>query len=207
MPAHKKQLATKRYVKNQLNKNLETKYHDHEVASIAVTSAGTISSVSAMGRGTGPNQRIGDRISVNSLSFRIGVIRADAWNYIRCIFFQWNADSTTDPPTLDEVLDPDSGLGIGVMVPFRNYKNDSIRQKKLRILYDKLIRLDEVLQDTELFVRKRMNFKRPIQIVFNEDNPANLTGYGKIFLLLASDSNVISHPVALGLTRINYKDA
>lgn len=207
MPVQRKQLATKRYVKSQLNKNLETKYHDHEVASIAVISAGTISSVSAMGRGTAPNQRVGDRISVTSLSFRLGVIRADTYNYVRCIFFQWNSDSTNDPPSLDEVLDPDSGLGVGVLVPFRNYKNDSIRQKKLRIIYDKLVRMDQIYQDTEMFVRKRITFKRPIQIVFNEDNPALLTGYGKIFLLLVSDSNVTTHPVSLGLTRITYKDA
>lgn len=204
----KRVYATKKYVKQHLQQALETKYHDLEIPATSISSVGSIQSISGMIKGTSVDQRIGDTIRIHKLSFQLAGIRAvgDSFNTMRLIFFQWNVDSTTDVPTLLEILEPDSGAGSGILAPYRNYKFDTLKQRKMRILYDSLMTVDEVKADTHIWRRKSITFKNPIKVVFNQE-ALTPTGYGKIYYMIVSDSTGSFHPTLRGFTRVEYKDA
>lgn len=197
-------LVTKKTVRKMINSKLEAKYHDHEIGNISVNSVGVIQSISAAPQGDGVNQRVGDRINVFSFNIQLAFIRAvgDTFNTMRIIVFRWNNNSLTDLPTLDEILQPDSGLGSGILSPYRNYNHNSMKNGSVRILYDRLKTTDDEQRQIVTY-KSTKRYKRPIKIQFNETVNS---GKGKLYILMVSDSTASFHPSMRGLIRIQFRD-
>jgi len=198
----KSSYVTRKEVKDIVHRNIEPKFYDHEISNVSVSTTGVINAISVPVQGNDSDERIGDRINVYSLTFQLLGVRIDAFNNLRVIFFRWMVDSANESPELDDILSPDSGVGAGVLVPFRNYNHFSMKSGKVIILYDKLINMDGVNQDTYIW-RYTKFYKRQMKVQFN---PTLVTGYGKIYVLLVSDSSASLHPTMRGLTRVQFRD-
>lgn len=180
----------------KLEKNVETKYKDLDVAT-AVSDAGAVQSMYLIAQGDSHATREGLKITVKSFFMRMRVAlgsgSAQASQTLRLILFRDNqqiSDSTPAVGDILETIDFDSPLAL-------------TNGGRFTVLMDKLVTINRASAEQRHFkVYKRLNS----QVRFNGASSTDVQKNG-LYLLYLSDINAISQPPLIKYrTRVAYTD-
>lgn len=191
-----KDLATKKYVKEQIVKHQELKYYD-ETLSDFIDYNGAVYCLTDMAQGLGDSQRVGDKISIKSMLIRGTLAEADLRNIIRIIIFQWYPVDSASAPVPAQIL---QAIGTwGIVSP---YIHDTRNQ--FGILVDKMYNLNTSSTPYRPFeIRVPLKYaKKSVNF-----NAAGLFGSNHICALVITDSSASTHPTVSFYTRVYYTDS
>lgn len=187
-----RKVAQQEIAKNEQDE-VERKFHDKEIPSgTTAGTAGFVTHLSAIGNGTGYNERVGQLVKVMSLQFRMILTAADSSNAMRTIIFRW-FDNTA--PVVADVL---QALPVGATThPLSNISIDN--RHKIQIMYDNMFALDadDPIQVDKAFIKRNMN------VNWEVDDTVSM---GHIYFLAVSDSTTVSHPGIHAMFRLRYTD-
>lgn len=166
-----------------------------------IDSVGTLYSMGLDGlaQGAGNLARLGNEITIRSISYKAELIVGDATNKIRCILFQWLAESAS-LTVLNNVIFNNSIAGFTTLSSYaKEYSG------KFKILDDRLISLNTVNRPNITFeVMVNKGFMPSIR--YNSQVAGNLVVKGAIYLLVLSDSNLAPNPTIGFESRITFTD-
>lgn len=193
----------KKEVKQQLSKNLETKYQIRYIGE-TVSNSGNIHCItSQVAQGTTDTTRIGDMITLNSLTMRAYFAAGDAINLLRLIIFQWYplSDTATSPPVATDLLD-DFSLSIPyIIAPF---KTDYLGTR-FTVLYDQTF--PSVVGASNEYVVKDINVPLKYAHKKIQYSAATTEATNHLWYMCVSDSAAVTHPSSNIMYRVTYKDA
>jgi len=185
------QIATKSYVRSQINQAVETKYYDVTQTDSPSTTA-TITQINSVAQGDGADDRSGNVIFANSVMIRGHVDVADTTNYVRVLLFV-DGNSNGTAPTASNILqvasDPKSPINI-------------VNRHRFRVLRDMYFAVSTYgpgSLDFKEFVklgRLRMDFN-------DTDTTARMNG---LYVMTMSDSGAASHPAVKWYSRLRFTD-
>lgn len=181
-------------VSKYMNKFVEKKFFDVNNTG-SVTNVSAINKLSAVTQGQTDLQRIGDKLTLKNLQYRLEMACADVYNRLRVTIIRWNRDDNTDVVTSARVY---QALGLSLHSPF-NF--DSLRKGDFTILYDKVHNMVLNQDSTIKNLVKRINVKSSISF-----NGGGTTGEGHIYSILTSDSGGVAHPSINEYSRITFTD-
>lgn len=156
---------------------------------------GTVTRLTAVPQGDTDLARDGDQLQLTSWQLRFAFVVGDAYNIMRIIIFRWDMDDSEDTPTAPEIL-----FNVGsTNSPLSSFNQDSIRQKQMRILYDKLVTIDTYNPIKVFKIKKRNSSK----ISFSG---GTTNGTGHLYMLVVSDSGAVTHPAIAYDFKCNFID-
>lgn len=199
------QMASARVSKREINKQFEKHYHDHS-ASTSVSYSGSAIDISQVTVGDTDSTRSGDRLTIKSIHVRGNCYVADTGgNLIRVMLIQClRTDSSTIPQVSNEILQ--STVAGTVFAPFGSYAKDFAGYTWVP-LYDTTLAVSDTgmnLQQFEIKIKPK-DFKRKAKPYIQYEGGA-VTGVGKIYLVLYSDSSAVTHPILNHWSRIRFID-
>lgn len=205
-PYYRNRRYKKYWYKNNYKKNVrntvvnmsEKKTHDVPDTQ-SISTIPYITDITAVAAGSGSTNRIGNRISIQSIMLRFGLTSADTSNFFRIVLFQWCPSSDT-APTWEDLFEYGNGaVGLTSTEFFSPYRIG--RTQSFKIISDKFVTLDvDDLVKTHYVLQKK-GYKKTISF----QNSAN-EGNNHIFLLVVSDSSAVTHPTIEGYSRIRFTD-
>lgn len=187
--------AVQKYVKRQITKDIELKFHD-DADNISYDTTYTFDDVTAVPQGVGDFQRIGSQINPKWLTvdFIFTYAPGDITNVFRFIVFQWLMDNTSDAPSQAEMF-ANITAGYNLVSPSTNYD-----KQRYHMLYDKVILMS--YDKPQVHIKKTFRRLRPINF---QDSVT--TGQNHIYYGVVSDSGAVAHPLAIHYTRLMFSDA
>lgn len=195
--------AVRSQIKRELRKAIEAKHFYWHIVGQSITNAGSTYDVTEMIQGTTDNERVGDEVRISSIQLKghvyldINAGAPDSTNVVRLIVFQWHLDSQTQVPAPSSVLHPaDVSAGIGALARW----NETNRHQ-FRVLVDRTFCCSRGGPNAHAF---RYNLTKPTRTV--KFNDGAIHGEEKIYVMLISDSSVITHPVVSMTSQLNYRD-
>jgi hypothetical protein len=182
-------------IQKALKKHEKVKYKYYEVLiSSNITSTVFIECLTPISQGTTDSTRVGDYVRATRLQVNYAVsggsLSGGAIN--RVVIFQWNEDDNdTVPSSTTQVLNTNSAVSC--------YNFDAIRQKKVSILYDKLIGTEadwhgQVCHQVDLAIDRKIMFTGSTQY-----------GYGKLYIMLMGTATG-TPPSFVGYSHVTYCD-
>lgn len=167
-------------VKQVINSSSETKTSITPVTSTYGTS-GTNINCTLIGQGTDQYQRVGNAIKLRSMTAHLHCVNADAFNFIRFVFYIPKDKDALFPSTI-------------------NY-HTALDFDDWTILKDVTIKTDTYNPT------KTLHFSMPLRARVGFNGPGTgAVNKNPIFLYIVSDSSAIAHPAVNGYVRLNYKD-
>lgn len=204
----------------QLKSAIEKKSFDHSSPWQATTSSPSYIGLGPMDilEGTGPNERVGNKITAKSISVNmqlrigdgLGTTFNDAYNQVRVIILKYNTDQPNNTPDLNDILQIDGSTSVEETM-IAHYKRDS--DVKFNILHDKVYDLywrnasgyqpavgsGGAPQLRQFSFSKKLNDKT---IRYNASNEP-LTN---LLMMVVSDSGATTNPEICYTTRFYYTD-
>lgn len=184
-----------KYIRNQIeHKYLATN------ANYAPTYNGTLANLSAITQGDTDSNRDGDAAYLTSISYRYGVrVNTTAtYNTCRIILFRWNISTDLAAPTIAQILDNPGYSN----TPQSNYVEDTQRQKRFKILYDKT---HTVATAGPYLISKKVHIKLRSKLSFVA---GGTDGRGHIYMLvLSGDSGAANPPQFEYGSKLNFTDS
>jgi hypothetical protein len=170
----------------------------------AVTSAGTLVDCFAPAQGASSVQRIGDQCTLKGVEVGLQCAGTQSTRAAgRAILFQWNNDSTNDPPTTATVIQN----GTPALVVIAPYTVTAINQMDMTVIADWCFDIAPLVNSgnsgpaiTQIWHKK---FEFESQVGFNS---AATSGVGKVYLLLLSDQ-AASGPNMAYYVQCNFVDS
>jgi len=201
MPFYKKratrQKSIVKTVKNVLNRALESKHTDRSVVYSTYGDTGSVYNLTAIAGGSGEDQRVGEKVTVQSVRVTGTCIPNSAGNanqFMRMIIFRDNMPDG-NIPTCTQLLESTGNARIVVS----NYNLDY--HKRYTVLKDCFVNM--ALGQKGVRVSCSSFKKTP---VWYTGALATDEGKGQIYLALMSDANV-QLPQLQFTSRVMYKDA
>ena len=210
------QLVTKR----MLNNRLEKKFVDSYLPYTMMDRNGNFTRVSYNGiagaeiiRGTGENNRIGDRIKPVKLELRLSTyydpssvgVLANPTHQVRVIIFKWNEDIASVTPTSASILQYPS-VGIGAYNQITSpYNHGQVRQADFKIVYDKTFSVGS--SSPARVITKKFKLQGNLDFTYNSDAGG---GTGHYYVWCSADDASGAHTPSVQLqyhTRLHYVDA
>lgn len=186
----------KKEVKVQLNRQIESKYHDHTLAVSTIDYNGTIFNLTGgIVQGVDDHSYIGEKIIPSHLSIRANVVGVAATTMVRFIVFRWTQNNT---PTAVEIL---QSVG-NVRTPLSPYDEDFT--KLYRVLFDRTYNLVLGTESNQKLVKISIPSKKMSPMYFQ--GPAGFHEKGGLYMLVISDT-AANHPLVQYLARMFFKDA
>lgn len=184
------------FVKKQINKNLEYKYHTaYYAVSGGVPNNGAVTALIDIKQGVLDTDRIGDEIKMRTITFRYVVTVADSHNYVRFILFQMKSPNNVGPG-VTYVLNGSAPTYLS------QYSVDN--RSNFNILYDRTTSVDADDPAKVVIGKANMKYcKRKMQFQAG----SNILGTNMIYALAISDSSSTSHPSITGEINFWYTDA
>lgn len=186
----------KTQVKRLIGSRTESKIIDTAILNVA-DAAGVFQRLNTPAQGDAYNERAGDAIKLEKVSWRLSMTYADATNVLRMIVFRWGLDASVTSPTTSDVLQALNALA------YPKYQTEV--EDRVRILSDRTYALSQngrpnMIVSGSLYGkklgRKTLGF-----------NQGTTNGVGQVFVLWISDSVAVSHPTIGGYFRMQYEDA
>lgn len=187
--------TVKRFVKAQINKNLEYKYHTAYYNPSSIPNNGTVTALINISQGLLDIERVGDEIKLRTITFRYTVTVADNHNFLRFIIFQFKT-SNVFPPSVSSVLNGTSPTHLS------QYNVDN--RSNYQVLYDRTHVMDT--DDPAKIITGRVNMKyckRKLQFIAGSPTQ----GTNMIYALAISDSSAAPNPSIIGEINFWYTDA
>lgn len=149
--------------------------------------------------GTGPLNRIGQKIHITSFQYRMQAYLAstgDDFNVCRVIWFWWKDGGVV--PTYDQILDYDYSYAVQGALYERSYGTS------YKVLSDKTFVLGSQYRASPQVKAWKGRIKWPYKEV-NLDSTQNNKD-GNLFLMIMSDSSATPHPAMSLSWRFNFVD-
>lgn len=208
----------KNEVKRMLSNKLEHKFVDSLMPYTQMDRIGNFTRISYNGvggaeiiRGTGENQRVGDRIKPVELELRFSsyysasLVTADSTHTVRVIVFRWNEDIAGGVPTSGSVLQYTSS-GVGAYEQITSpYNHASKQQKDFTIIMDKRYSLGGA--SSTFGFHKKFKLKGNLDFTLNSDA---LGGTGHYYVFVSADDATGAHTPSVFVqyhARFIYVDA
>lgn len=188
----------KTFVKKEINKRIETKYAERlvNIGGSSFNDFGSVSEIMpSIPQGITDSNRVGDKITLTSLSFRISLASVNPHSYCRIIVFQWK-DSTI--PVSNDILFP--------TLEWNGYYSKDKRER-FNVLMDKTYTLVSGDYRPVLTFYKKVPLKYCRKTLQYISGAANYPGYNSIYILAISDIANSPYPSAEMRVRCYYKDA
>lgn len=218
-PLQKK--TVKKMIHRALDVAQEDKFFETDTTVAAGTAAtnttGTVTSLFNMAEGITENTRIARQVKIKYLQFHLGAtsVQLTAVNpavfdtHLRIIVFQDNGTNGTAPAVTDVI----ASAGVTVFDSLRN--TIGLKQKRFRILYDRIMDLDPNVQTVSsvLFTSSTSQQSKTIKKYMKGakvsylSSAAAVPDKGGIFLLLLSNQGTATSPAFEMVTRICFEDA
>lgn len=145
-------------------------------------------------------ERVGDEIYATSVDLRWYISNGDNNNVCRIIMFQYTADDTVNPG-VGTVL-TNVGTAYSVISP---YNADHVgKDKSVRILSDQMFTLNANFDGASQY--RVGHTKVPLKIRKVQYLGGTVNGINKPWILVISDSSIVSHPDFKMYARLNYQD-
>lgn len=197
--------AVKRYVKKEMDRDIELKPYNVFSAYAQIDRSAQITCLTAPAQGIGQGQRVGDQIRLKWLEFRLDAYLVNAGgldftHHLRVIIFRWKLSNTVLAPALSNVL---ATLGT-VQDDCAAYNWQGHQQKDFTILYDHSMPIHRYSGATLL--RKKIHLKNS-RVDFDTGLS---TGEGAIYALLIADDVTGAHATYISAqwnSRVVYTDA
>lgn len=182
--------SMRKVARSELRKFQETNFWDINITQVA-TWGGAIHSLTAVPQGTADQNRIGDKLTPVSMTFRYHVISPTS-GVIRLIFFRYKLSSTPVPG--DVLISTNLGTSFGVT---SGYEHDL--RSDFEVLHD--VTLGSTAgSSSELIVRKK--FKKMASSKKIEFVASGASGRNKVYLLVIG--NKATSPTVVLTSRLNY---
>lgn len=185
-----------RQVKRIVGNNIESKVADSTILT-TFDAAGTFIVLSKPAQGDAYNERSGDVIKAQRLTWRLQTTVADNTNIVRVIIFKWNLDNNITGPSTTAVLET---LNVLAYVDYQ-----ALQQSKVQILHDRTYALSTEARPNMILTGslygKKLGKKK---IGFNQ---GATTGIGHYYMMVISDSVASPHPGISGFFRLTFTDA
>lgn len=178
-----------------LNSLVERKHVDTSLVGVGgVSTGGTFFELSSISQGDTETQRSGLKVTPQKLFVDLSInaenpTNPDMW---RVIVFRWDDDT---PPAIGSIL---TGLGTDTLI------NWPVKPK-YRILSDEKIFCEASSTGSIRTYRKVYNFPSSDKIMFNASTPGS-GEWGRLFMLLVTNSAVVPHPACSGNARLQFMD-
>lgn len=194
--------AMARTAQRVINNNLEKKYQDLAYNINVDNTGSSIQDLTSINAGMADSsQRIGDKIRLLSLKFRLQLSAADSTNYFRIILFQWHPDNANTTPIVTSILQN---------ATYSSYYNHD-EGSQFSVFYDKQYALDTQGNATRVLDWTfRFNSKSPKMKWIKKNvkyNGSTLQGSDHLYYLFISDSGTTPNPNISGSSRLVYTDA
>lgn len=192
---------TRKIVKDELKKEIEVKFFDRvATGNVDSVSVVAVQPLQGIARGTGPNNFLGSSIKLKSVEIRGQFIVSDApGNLMRMLIIQ--DGTTTGVPTLGTMF---ANSTYPVYSPLNKDYTDTYR-----VIKDKLFLLTNDGVVSTNFLPKSFNYylkgNRLRKTTFT--NSAAAYDSGQIWIVLVSDSAVVTNPTFIMSMRCEYSDA
>lgn len=182
-----------------MQKARELKFLDEDINLQNVDESGQILALARPPQGLTDQQRIGDKIELNSLTLKMRAAQSGGQNaHMRVILYLDKAN------TITSVSDLLLGVTTASFAPLKHYNKD--KRKEFRILLDKNI----ILTSVGLNVVYKQFFKRlKIPVVFNAGSQTVVSNALKICLIsnAASSASTSNKPNFFAIMRTKYLDS
>lgn len=199
----------KKEVKSMLNrfesKRIETKRYVQEFTGSATTTPAFLDLTTGIAQGITDEQRIGDQITVKSITIRgilyITPATGDIFNNIRLTLFQWKADPAVDTPSAGVLWYPAFySAGHAYFSPFQ-----LSTKSKYHIIKDKMYTMT-LTGENECLHFKIVLHKGFVRNI-TYDELSGTASINTLYLAVQSDSNVTVHPGYALSSEIDYTDS
>lgn len=193
----------KQQVKKLVEEPIEHKHFTEPLRGLHTSSTPSLTDMTLIGVGGASNDRIGNKIQLKSLSYKIRIQLDDATNYVRMVLFQWHPDNNIYVPSWDDIMQFSfGGLPVDQCDRQSPYLTTQGNTRQFRILMDREFWLDG--DDTSICAQGFINkgFKKTISY-----SDLNALGCDHIYLLMVSDSTLGAHVVYNGYVRSKFTDA
>lgn len=190
-------------LENILYPAIEYKTIDKQESQIAVSTGGVSRyPMLQVVQGTGSDERIGDKITLQSMKGQIVLTKGDDDNLVRVILA---ATPSSSQLTMEDVLQYDSFMDVNDLVFASPYRlKASSDSKTYKILFDKTYNINDNFNSiVDTFtcnlkgIHRQLEFNSPLNT-----NPDNF----KVSLLMISDSAGASHPTVSYNLRTKFYD-
>ena len=200
---------TKRYVKQQINRNIETKQFEvYGVEHPASVTGARVCLTAGIVRGTDFVNRIGTTIVPKHLRVRWSAQAADPFNRMRILIFQFfepiDPSVTSNFPSMSEILPGITGTtdaAQNMLIPTA-WQN----RHQFKVLYDKSFYVQGSPGGFIRFGGKKTRKLRKINWT-GLDILSGVEASGHIFMYMLSDSAATGHPPVYYVSRLLFKDA
>lgn len=157
-------------------------------ASQSVSNTLTPVKLSIIQEGFTDGEREGDNIDVHAIEGHLQFVVADETNLVRCTIFQWYPDDAVDAPDSGKIY---ASVASIPTAPLSSIESDCLEEKKFRVLFDRVITLDQASRYTAI---ANVDIRKKLRSVIYNDGATTVTGKNQIYMFLFSDSSVASHP-------------
>lgn len=185
----------------------EYKFFDSKVYATAISNTGSQYALSAVPQGDTDSTRDGDQINLHSIELKVEAYLQgtggtnDFTNQVRLILYQWHPMSTGSQPTVADILQ--DSASVAQSPTMSNYKWDN--RKDYTIVLDRTCNLSGNGPSDEGYYFKKL-WKVPGMPAHFSNGSTTLQSNG-LFLYIASDSLVATHPIVNVYARCIYSDA
>lgn len=187
----------KKYVKRQINRNIETKYVVNQFNPAYVDVFGHFYTLNTIQQGLTDGERIGDSINFKRCFFKYTIVRAatESYNFVRVIIFQYKQNNTVAPSTTTIL----NGSNPTYLSQY-NYDN----RFNYAILYDKI---HSVNNDRPAITVRSRTFNKWAKKKIQFANGTSTQGTNHMYVFVISDSTIPQGPQITGHFVFQYTDA
>jgi hypothetical protein len=190
-------IVTKSEVKSMIHsafmQETETKWWPLAMGGATVDYSGNLYGLTEVPQGDADTQRDGDSINLDVLDIAYHVLLGDATNALRIIVFRWKELGST--PTAANIWTALGNDYTPYTVPVHDY------EQTFTILHDELKFVDTYNPQNGGKIHLQLGGSK-IQYA-----ASGVSGSGKIFLYIVSDSAAATHPTFLGYSRLEFRDS
>jgi hypothetical protein len=177
-------------IKNS-QKQLKFLYNDSTTTSLNTT-PNFFDITSLITQGVTSAQRVGYSIQLKELQFNVITVLGDTTNLIRLVCFRWRPSTTSDTPSIGELMNSSVAPWVGQFLPFQ--------PSRFQILSDVTFNMDAA------HVQLQTTYTVPLKGIITQYDLSANTGMNHIYLMYVSDSGVAPNPTIRYTNQLLFKD-
>lgn len=185
-----------------VNKTFEKKNLDI-FYDLSIGSGGSVQPIQfALAQGDGDGERVGNKVTLQTVKWDAAYGRGDAYNRMRCLLVE--ALDGNEPITLNDVLEYDDYATHGDMVFSSPYTTRTTTDRRYKVLWDKTFEMNS-LKNT-VMTSGKITYPKGGKVIHYDGTSVNPTSY-RLSLLHISDSAAAPFPIAKLNVRFKYIDS
>lgn len=194
----KQQKQTKKMITRELRSKSAKKAYYHDRTDF-VNQNGTLYNINYPAKGVEPYERLDNQFRIKKLDMRINMAIGDETNMVRIILGLWHQESLA---SVQQVLNtPIVTVAPEYLASFQN-----VNSKQFTIFRDKTYYLSKQEGTSSRYARMTKTWKDGLPIQMAGDTVSSQSIRNRIFVLLISDSTIVTDPQIDIAYRLDYMD-